>query len=129
LAAPWSEGRLKAFVTSVLRSGTRRYPPKYECLNEAYVGQRLNTKTNREGKHYLCTICEGEYPAKEVVVDHIEPVVHPEHGFISWDVFIERLFCSKDNLQVLCVGCHKIKSYNESQQRKESNGSKKSPKE
>jgi hypothetical protein len=29
----------------------------------------------------------------------------------------------------LCVGCHKIKSYNESQQRKESNGSKKSPKE
>jgi len=125
LATSWTEGRLKAFVTSVLRAGTRRYPPKFQTLSEAYVGQRLNTKTNREGKHYLCALCEGEFPAKEVVVDHIEPVVHPEQGFISWDVFIERLFCKKENLQVLCVGCHKIKSYNESQQRKESSGNKK----
>lgn len=129
MATPWTEGRLKAFVTSVLRSGTRRYPPKYEKLNEAYVGQRLNTKTNREGKHYLCALCEGEWPSKEVCVDHIEAVVHPEQGFISWDVFIERLFCHKDNLQVLCEGCHKNKSYNESQQRKESSGRKKSTKE
>ena len=113
----WTEGRLKAFVIAVLRSGTRRYPPKYETLKDAYVGQRLNEKTNREGKHYLCALCEGEFPAKEVEVDHIEPVISSK-GFTSWDDYIARLFCDKSNLQVVCKSCHKIKSYNEGQERK-----------
>lgn len=113
----WTEGRLKAFVIAVLRSGTRRYPPKWEVLKDAYVGIRLNEKTNREGKHYLCALCEGEFPAKEVEVDHIEPVISSK-GFTSWDDYIARLFCDKSNLQVVCKGCHKIKSYNEGQERK-----------
>lgn len=113
----WTEGRRKAFVIAVLRSGTRRYPPKYETLKDAYVGQRLNEKTNREGKHYLCALCEGEFPAKEVEVDHIEPVISSK-GFTSWDDYIARLFCDKSNLQVVCKSCHKIKSYNEGQERK-----------
>jgi len=113
----WSEGRKKAFIISVLRAGTRKFPPKYETLKEAYVGQRLNEKTNREGKHYLCALCEGEFPAKEIQIDHIEPVVPPE-GFTTWDDYISRLFCSKENLQAVCVSCHKIKSYNEGQERK-----------
>ena len=113
----WTDGRLKAFVIAVLRSGTRRYPPKWETLKDAYVGQRLNEKTNREGKHYLCALCEGEFPAKEVEVDHIEPVISSK-GFTSWDDYIARLFCDKSNLQVVCKGCHKIKSYNEGQERK-----------
>ena len=113
----WTEGRRKAFVIAVLRSGTRRYPPKYETLKDAYVGQRLNEKTNREGKHYLCALCEGEFPAKDIQIDHKIAVIGPE-GFTNWDDYINRLFCSKDNLQAVCTGCHKIKSYNEGQERK-----------
>jgi len=101
----------------VLRAGSRKWPPKYQTLNDAYVGQRLNEKTNREGKHYLCALCEGEFPAKEVEVDHIEPVV-PKEGFTTWDDYISRLFCDKSNMQVVCKGCHRIKSYNETQERK-----------
>lgn len=101
----------------MLRAGSRKWPPKYQTLNDAYVGQRLNEKTNREGKHYLCALCEGEFPAKEVEVDHIEPVISSK-GFTSWDDYIARLFCDKSNLQVVCKGCHKIKSYNEGQERK-----------
>jgi len=33
----WTEGRLKGFIISTLRSGMRRYPPKYEALNDAKV--------------------------------------------------------------------------------------------
>ena len=117
MATAWTEGRLKAFVIAVLRSGTRRYPPKWEVLKDAYVGIRLNEKTNREGKHYLCALCEGEFPSKEVEVDHIEPVISSK-GFTSWDDYIARLFCDKSNLQVVCKSCHKIKSYNEGQERK-----------
>ena len=116
----WSEGRIRAFITSVLRAGSRRWPPKYQTLNEAYVGQRINPKTNREGKHYLCAACCSEVPAKDIVIDHIDPVVDPQQGFVSWDVFIERLFCGKDNLQALCVPCHKIKTKEETNGRKES---------
>jgi len=46
-------------------------------------------------------------------VDHIEPAVDPEKGFESWDVFIDRLFCEKDNLQAICLGCHAKKTKEE----------------
>lgn len=109
----WTEGRLKSFITSTLRGAFRKFPPKYETLKEAYVGIRHNGKTKRDGKHYRCAGCSGEFPTSEVNVDHIIPVVDPKYGFQGWDVFISRLFCSKDNLQVLCSNCHDLKTKEE----------------
>ena len=106
----WTEGRLKSFITSTLRGGFRRYPPKYEVLKEAMWGKKLNSKTGRQAIHYTCASCKHEYPAKLVQCDHINPVVPPETGFTTWDDFIERLFCDKSNLQILCVDCHKAKT-------------------
>lgn len=111
--AEWTDARKRAFIISVLRSGTRRFPPKYETLSEAYCGIRYNEKTKRNGKHYVCRTCEGEYPAKEVNVDHIKPVVDPEVGFVDWNTYVENMFCSKDNLQVLCKTCHNLKTQEE----------------
>lgn len=51
-------------------------------------------------------------------VDHIKPAVDPKKGFTTWDDFINRLYCEKDNLQAICVGCHKIKTTEEKQIRK-----------
>jgi len=113
----WTEGRLKTFITSVLRGGYRRYPPKYEVLNEASVGKKLNKKTKRMALHYICAKCNKEYPGKEVNVDHINPVVCPKQGFVDWDVFIKRLFCEKSNLQVLCSECHDKKTLKERKSR------------
>lgn len=56
--------------------------------------------------------------AKEVAVDHIAPVVDPKTGFVSWDAFIERLFSERENFQVLCKECHKKKSSDEKDIRK-----------
>lgn len=113
----WTEGRKRAFITSVLRGGSRRWPPKYETLNAAYVGVRYNEKTKRNGKHYLCAKCQGEFPSAQVQIDHTVPVTDPAIGFISWDVFIDRLYCSKENLMVLCKDCHKIKTKEENKER------------
>jgi len=118
----WTEGRLRAFITSTLRGGFRRYPPKYETLKEALWGKKLNPKTGRQSLHYTCKECKHEFPAKEVNVDHVLPVVDPETGFENWDVFVKRLFCGKDNLQVLCKPCHDKKTKLEKGTR---NGSKK----
>lgn len=68
--------------------------------------------------HYTCAECKYEFPAKEVQVDHISPVVVPSEGFVSWDKFITRLFCDKQNLQVLCKPCHKNKTAEEKKARK-----------
>jgi len=113
----WTPARWHAFVVSVLRSGTRKYPPKYETLNEAKTTKQINKRTLRLAQHYLCRKCQKEYPASEVQVDHVAPVVGPE-GFVSWDSFIKNLYCDKENLQVLCTSCHDAKTKKERETRK-----------
>jgi hypothetical protein len=45
------------------------------------------------------------------------PVI-PVTGFDSWDETIERIFCEKDNLELLCIPCHKQITKKENEQRK-----------
>ena len=106
----WTEGRFRSFITSTIRSGMRRWEPKWAALKLAYAGRLLNKKTNRIGYHYTCAGCKKDYPSSEVQVDHIEPVVDPVVGFVSWDVYIDRMFCEVHNLQVLCKKCHTKKT-------------------
>ena len=114
----WTEARLKAFIIAVLRQGTRRYPPKYETLNDAKTTKKVNPKTKRLAQHYACAKCKADFPQKEVQVDHKKPVVDPKQGFVDWNTYIERLFCDKKNLQVLCTSCHEVKSSKEKTKRK-----------
>lgn len=109
----WTEGRRRAFITSVLRAGSRRWPPKYQTLNEAKTEKKINIKSGRLAQHYRCALCQGEYTNAMVEVDHIKPIVDPKKGFTTWDTFIKRLFCEADNLQVLCKPCHKDKTKQE----------------
>ena len=118
----WSSGKLRTFITGVLRSGFRKFPAKYETLKAASVGKKVNVKTNRIAEHFKCEVCKKDYPAKEVNVDHILAVVCPVEGFVNWDVYIKRMFCGKENLQVLCKTCHDLKSAEERKVRKENNG-------
>lgn len=67
--------------------------------------------------HYKCNHCNLDFPGKEVQVNHIVPVV-PVEGFTSWDVVIERMFCEKDGLEVLCKPCHKLATAVENAERK-----------
>ena len=115
MATPWTEGRKRSFIVSVLRAGSRRWPPKYNTLNSAKTEKKKNVKTGRLAQHYKCTQCKKEYTSKDIQVDHIAPVVDPQVGFVSWDVFIERLFCDETNLQVLCTTCHNKKTKKEQQ--------------
>jgi len=109
----WTPARRKAFIVAALRSGTRRWPPKFNTLNAAKTEKKINTKTGRLAQHYLCNTCKEEFTSKDINVDHIIPAISPLDGFTTWDSFIDGLFCEEDNLQVLCVPCHKIKSKEE----------------
>lgn len=105
----WTEARYESFIRSTLRSGSRRWPPKWEVLKDAFSRTGVNPKTKRTAKLYLCAQCKEENSSKDVQVDHVEPIGPTK----TWDEFIERLFCEKDNLQVLCKPCHKKKTKEE----------------
>lgn len=115
----WTQARFRSFVTSALRAASRRWPPKYKALSTAYVSKKINKKTGKMAMHYKCARCAKLFVATGVQVDHILPVVDPKTGFSTWDVFIDRLFCEKENLQVLCRPCHKEKTEQEKLERKQ----------
>lgn len=103
---------------STLRSGSRRWPPKWQVLEAAKTEKKINPKTGKMAQHYMCSGCSNEYTSKDIEVDHVEPVV-PLTGWVSWDDVIERLFCTADKLQCLCTACHKAKTREETKLRKE----------
>ena len=106
----WTEAKFNSFVKSALRAASRKWPPKYETLNEAFVGKKINPASGREAKMFICASCVGEFPASKIQIDHIEPIINPTLGFTNWDDVVNRMFCEKENLQCLCTDCHKIKT-------------------
>ena len=113
----WTEARFNSFIKGILRRGSTKWGVKYDVLNEAKRGKIKNKKTGRLAEHYECNECHKLFPLKEVAVDHVILIIQDE--FTSWDDVIEKMFCEKDNLQVLCKSCHKRKSFEEGRIRRE----------
>jgi len=113
----WTEGRFNSFIVSTLRAGVRRFPNKWKALEAAAHGVGLNEATGRKAKLYFCNHCSKLFTAKHIQIDHITPVVDPVVGFTTWDDYISRLFCEIENLQALCIKCHKLKTAEEKQTR------------
>ena len=109
----WTEARFSSFIKSLLRKGSMRWAPINQVKKAAWV---------ERGK-YLCAACNEVVPLtvdgkKNVFVDHKHPVVDPEEGFVSWDTYINRMFCEAEGLQVLCNRCHNTKTAEERGRRK-----------
>lgn len=113
----WTQSRFNSFVKSALRTASVRWEPRYRTLEDAFVGRQINVKSGKLAKHFLCSKCGGHFPQKDVEVNHKIPVV-PVEGFTSWDVVIDRLFCEKDGLEIVCKPCHKAITKLENEQRK-----------
>lgn len=91
---------LPTFVKGLLRRGTFHWRARTEAMTAARV---------ERGK-YKCSECSDLFGPKEVALDHILPVVDPKVGFTTWDDYISRLFCPAEGFQVLCHGCHDVKT-------------------
>ena len=109
----WTAARYRQFVRSALRAAFRKWPPKFDVLRNARTVVKLNPASGRQAMHYTCAACDGEFPMKQVQVDHTVPI----GTFKTWDKFISRLFCEAPKLQVLCKPCHKKKTKEERQKR------------
>lgn len=106
----WTEAQFTSFVKGNLRRVTSKWAPISDTLKEART---------RRG-FYLCNGCKEEVPAsirndagkrvKNAIVDHINPIIDPDVGWVSWDETINRMFSERDNLQILCNDCHTVKT-------------------
>lgn len=113
----WTSSRFYSFIKSSLRTASVRWAPRYETLADAFVDRRINVKSGKLAKHFRCANCEECFPQKDVEVNHIDPVI-PLQGHDSWDAVINRMFCEKDGLEVLCKPCHKVVTQLENIERK-----------
>lgn len=108
----WSDSQYWAFIRSGLRAKWTRYPPKWEVLRQAQrpaVGRSKQTKWE-----YLCAACGIYHLAKDVSVDHIV-ACGTLKSYDDLPLFVSRLFCKAEELQVLCTDCHKEKTHAERQ--------------
>jgi 5-methylcytosine-specific restriction endonuclease McrA len=106
----WTTSRFFTFLRSALRQAWNRYPPKYEALRRAETGRKTNPATGKLAKHYLCAECKREFVAKEVQVDH-KIDAGTLKSFEDVELFVRNLFCSVEDLAVLCKQCHHNKTH------------------
>lgn len=105
-----TESAFWSFIRSGLRQKSRWWKPIMQAKMEARRPYKGPNK--RQKFEYLCAHCDKWFPEKKINIDHIRPA-----GSLNCaqDLpgFVERLFCEVDNLQVLCSGCHNVKTQNE----------------
>jgi len=117
----WTDARKKSFIISALRAAFNRWQPKQQCVKNARIRRGV----------YKCEGCGEEGPAtlpplegnkrrrKNIVADHIDPIVCPYDGFIDFNTWISRGFVELSGFQALCWQCHTDKTNEERQIAKE----------
>ena len=108
----WTKARYFQFIRSVLRQAFQRYPVKQIVKNE----NRKPVVGKRHKWVYTCEHCEGEFMDKEIQVDHIKPT-GSLNEYSDLPGFVQRLYCEKADMQILCKPCHLIKTANERRER------------
>lgn len=108
----WTTAKKNTFIKNLLRAGHLRWGPKFNCINDCYIGDGPNPKTGKKCKMHQCPACEGTFAKGDMKSDHIEPVI-PVTGFTTWDDCVERMFVEADGYQALCKECHDTKSKEE----------------
>ena len=125
------EAWFKRRIIAALRKLTFSWPPRNEVKKEAKVAPSTYVCNG-------CGVCVYDGKAKDsqskvealevnlgkkviagkVYVDHIDPILSIDKGFTNWDDYINSMFCSADNLQVLCHICNKEKTQDENKKRR-----------
>lgn len=99
----------KSKIIAALRRVSRWWAPRTEAMKLAKVSP---------GK-YKCQSCGDIVGQKEIKMDHKAAVVDPKHGFQTWEIYIERMFCDVEGFDAICENCHIIKTQTELELRKQ----------
>jgi len=107
-------------IIQSLRKASLRWRVRNEVITESKVRVeegRYKNGNQRYKVYFRCALCGELFNRKQIDVDHKDEVGQ----FVDYNTFVERLFCEKSNLQVLCKeGCHakKTKVFNKNNAKK-----------
>ena len=105
-----TESMFWGMIRAALRQKSRWWKPA--GIVRVKARRPYKGKNKRQKYEYQCAKCKQWWMAKDTNVDHIVPA-----GSLtcSNDLpgFVERLFCEEDGLQLLCNGCHDVKTNKE----------------
>jgi 5-methylcytosine-specific restriction endonuclease McrA len=116
-----SKPRPKYNQSSVIRGALRRAFARSPLVLEIVHSSRREvprykkdgTRHKKNSVQRQCQVCFNWVSSSKIAVDHIVPVIDVDTGFIDWNTFIDRLWCDKKNLQIICDSCHNKKTNNE----------------
>jgi|SRR6185295_2295750 len=105
----WSPDR---YLLAAFRRTFRWSPARREALKRAFKYKKGKIE------FYECESCHKIVPRKQKQVDHIEPVIEPNVGFVGYDSLKIRMFVSAEALKVICRDCHYTKTQAENKVRR-----------
>ena len=102
-AGTMSEVAFFQWIRQILRKASLYWKPVSQVRKEAQV---IYKGPNKKRKYsYICSSCKKEFPATEINVHHkIE--CGSLKTFNDLPGFVEKLFCEKESLSVICKKCH-----------------------
>ena len=103
----------KSMVISWLRRGSQYWKPKALAKKRDRCGKVMNPVTGRMVIASQCAICHNAFMEKSMKLDHVDPCVDPNVGWVSFDEFIDRMLVEVDGYQSLCKPCHDQKTKEE----------------
>ena len=127
MSEPWidypsiwpTQSKFMSWVRGGIRKGLwNRHPVKLEFLSKrlikTLVGEFKNGK-DKWRKQGTCELCNESFPSSNLEVDHKQGG-HSLKSMEDVQNFIENMIMVREeDLQLVCKGCHKAKSYAEKQ--------------
>jgi 5-methylcytosine-specific restriction endonuclease McrA len=125
---PKKKKSVKSLVIPKLREASRWWWAKSAARDLAKEKVQIGVFKNGNPKYktlFKCNSCGELFERGDTHMDHINPVIDVDSGFVDWNTYIERLFVDVEGWQLLCAGCHEIKTALEKELRQDAKKKKK----
>ena len=106
-------------IKGAIRRAFARSELRNKVINDAEV-KHSDPKRPRVKRWVMCAICKKPEARSYMQADHLEPLVKIDSSLedMTPNELVHGTWCEEENLQPVCVKCHKIKSLGEQQERK-----------
>jgi 5-methylcytosine-specific restriction endonuclease McrA len=113
--------RERGLLKGAIRRTFSRSDLRRSCIEASVIPGHSDPSRPKVKMWCRCAVCNKPEAKSYMQADHIIPVIPItstlEH--MSWDAVIDRHWCAPENLQAVCIPCHKLKTKEENKLRRE----------
>ncbi len=107
---------------NLIKGAIRRVFSRSELRQSVLEAARIDhfdPERPRVTKWCRCSECKQPVARYQAEVDHTDPIVPVNKSLemMTWDEIINRIFCNKNNLRLVCKLCHTVKTKAETKER------------